>query len=106
MFKCGGFKDLSYTCKSCKRTIPMLDSIDKNLTRISENQDKGIDQLEIRMKELDTNTRITIQPGYNEIKSDFNEGIDNRITKVVEEKTKELEDRRRRELNVVVFKPR
>ena len=103
LFKCGGFEDFNYTCKSCKRIIPTLDSIDQKLSKISENQDKRIEQLEIKMKEMDLYTKLTIQTEFNEMKQDFAEEIDNKITKVVEEKTRELEDRRRRELNIVVF---
>lgn len=37
------------------------------------------------------------------VKTEIMEDIDEKITKIVDNRTKELEERRRRELNIVVF---
>ena len=103
LFKSGGLDDFQYTCKSCKPTLPTLDNIDRKLTRISEQQEQRIQEIENKMSKIHVETSQRIKSELDNFKENYNQEIDSKKRLIVDQKTSELEGRRRRELNIIIF---
>ena len=103
IIKSGELDIFNYTCRSCKRVFPSLDNIDKKLTKISDQQETRIRNLEHKIEKIEVNTKTAIASQLENFKDRLDTEIDTKIHKIVDEKTHEMDDRRRRELNVVLF---
>lgn len=99
----GGLDDYRHHCKSCKNTLPSLENIEQKLTNMSEQQEQRMRTLEDRVNKMETWTKQTVKEELKCAKEDFMEDIEDKISKIVDSKTREIEDRRRKEMNIVVF---
>lgn len=99
----GALEDYDFHCKCCKQTKPTLESIDRNLKELNQRQEIRLTTLEEKVKRIDLTVKDTVKNEVQEAKNQIMEDIKSTITQAVDNRTKEMEDRRRRELNIVVF---
>ena len=70
---------------------------------IQKNHEKRMSNMEDRMSETETNTKHEIKTHFTCIKDEIIDSLKQDIHKEVDSKNKELEDRKRRELNLTIF---
>ena len=99
----GELGNCSWACRSCKRTLPTLESMDKTLRELNEKQDLRLCALENQMETLEMRTENKIQAEAIKIKNEVTEDVQANVKAMVEERCREMDDRRRRELNIVMF---
>jgi len=99
----GEIEDYNWKCRSCKTISPTLESIDKSLQQLTEKQEIRLTNLESKMENLETTSKVTIQTEVQAAKVQIKGELHDDIKKMVESRTKEMDDRRRRELNIIVF---
>ncbi|KAL4238586.1 hypothetical protein ACF0H5_003293 [Mactra antiquata] len=99
--------DYSWHCKSCKTTIPTLLEINRNIKELSTKQEKRLTDLEERFNNLDLNTNKKISEQLDvvkvKVKSEIRDEVKKDLEGLVENRFREMEDRSRRRLNIVVF---
>ena len=103
-------EDFKWSCKSCKATFPSLENISCVLKDIQKKKkkkkkktDRRIASLEERVTNVESKTTKTIKTSIEEMKSEVKEGVKDNLDKLVDARTKEIEDRKRREGNLVLF---
>ena len=99
----GGLDGYHHLCQSCKHTMPTLENIDKKLTLFNKNQEKRLSTLEDQMKGVEIKTRQIVHESLKNTKQEVLENIEDKISSMVDAKVKEIDDRRRREMNIVIF---
>ena len=99
----GDLEDFMWTCRSCRATFPSLENISCVLKDIQKNTDQRIDSLESRMTNVEKNTEEAIKDSVENMKSEVIESLKENIDKLVDARSKEIEDRKRRESNLVLF---
>ncbi|XP_060574693.1 uncharacterized protein LOC132732313 [Ruditapes philippinarum] len=99
----GELQDYRYNCKSCKQTIPTLENIDKKLSKISDQQERRMSSLEEKVNRIEISTKNIIKEEIKDIKNNIMTDFEEKICRMIQARTNEMDDRRRRELNIVVF---
>lgn len=99
----GELDDFHWTCRSCKSMFPTLKNIAGTLQDIQNKHDTRMTNIENRMDKLESNTKDVVTLQMTNMKSSIIESIKGEIYSVVDQRNKELEDRKRRELNLTVF---
>lgn len=99
--------DFLWSCRSCKASFPTLQNIASTLQDIRDRHEKRIDGLEKRIDrfELSTQQEISkkIDSSVTSMKDDIIQSLKDDINTVVDKRTRELEDRKRRENNITLF---
>ena len=99
----GELDDFRWDCKCCKSLFPSLDNISKVLQDIRTQHDSRLYAVESRLDTIEETTKHSIKESVTELKSEIIDGIKDDINSLVDSRNKELEDRRRRELNLTIF---
>lgn len=99
----GELNRFHWTCTCCQSMFPSLENIAGAIQDIQNKQDSRMKHLEDRMDKVEEANREEIKKGLNEIKSDVLQNLKADIDTLVDNRHRELEDRKRRELNVTVF---
>ena len=99
----GGLEDYNFLCKSCKKTMPTLENIDKKLNVISDQQERRLRSIEENISKIKLDTKTMVQDEMKEVHKKLLKDLEHNITKTADARIKEMDDRRRRELNIVVF---
>ena len=99
----GELDDFHWTCRSCKSMFPTLENIAGTLQDIQNKNDTRMTNIESRMDKLESNTKDVVTLQITNMKSSIIESIKGDIYSVVDQRNKELEDRKRRELNLTIF---
>ena len=73
------------------------------LQDIRTQHDSRLYAVESRLDTIEETTKHSIKESVTELKSEIIDGIKDDINSLVESRNKELEDRRRRELNLTIF---
>lgn len=96
-------EDFEWSCRSCKATFPSLENISYVLGDIQRTTDKRITSLEERVTHFESNTSETIKHSIENMKSEVKDSVKEDLNKLVDARTRELEDRKRRDNNIVLF---
>ena len=99
----GELDDFRWDCKCCKSLFPSLVNISKVLQDIRTQHDSRLYAVESRLDTIEETTKYSIKESVTELKSEIIDGIKDDINKLVDSRNKELEDRRKRELNLTIF---
>ena len=89
--------------KVCKATFLALENISYVLGDIQRTMDKRITSLEERVAHFETNTSETIKDFIEEMKGELINSVKEDLNRLVDARTRELEDRKRRDNNIVLF---
>ncbi|MES9884994.1 MAG: hypothetical protein ABW185_29475, partial [Sedimenticola sp.] len=99
----GEMDDFHWNCRSCKSTFPSLQNITGVLNEMRISHDDRMTGIETRMNKLEHDTKSEIKSNIEDLKQDIIKSLKEDIDSVVDDRNKELEDRKRRELNIVIF---
>lgn len=92
-----------WNCKSCKQTLPTLEQMNNTLKELSIKQDKRLTTLEDQMQNIDHKIGHKINENMSHVKDQITSTLKDEIGELVDARCKEMDDRRRRELNVIVY---
>lgn len=98
----GELNSFHWTCTCCQSMFPSLENIAGAIHDIQNKHDSRMKHLEDRLDKVEVN-REEIKKGLNEIKTDVLQDLKVDIDTLVDKRHRELEDRKRRELNITVF---
>lgn len=99
----GEMDSFHWTCSCCKATFPSLEKIADTLEDIQNKHDDRMSHLEDRMNKVETNVKAEIQSNIVNMKEGILSDLKLDINKIVDSRTRELEERKRRELNLTIF---
>ena len=106
LFQClmeGELDNFHWTCRSCKSMFPTIESISSTVKDIQKQHDHRMNKMEERMSKIETNTKQEIKSQVSDMKDQIIDSLKQDIHKVVDARSKELEDRKRRETNITIF---
>ena len=106
LYECIERRELSnfhYNCASCKATFPSPENITSILKENQFKNDKRMSNLEERISKLEKNSNEELKSNVQGMKGEIIDSIRNDIDKLVDNRNRELEDRRRRDHNIVCF---
>ena len=97
----GELDNFIWSCRSCRATFPSLDNISKVLGDIQTTTNSRMDKFEARLGTIEERTTDKIKNSVSSIKSEILESLQTNLEGLVDSRTKEIEDRKRRETNLV-----
>ena len=106
LFEClmqGEMDDFYWSCRSCKTTIPSLDNITGLLKDMQKESNERMTRLESRVNTLESETKENIKESVIDMKEEIISSLKDDINKIVDSRQGEIEDRKRREMNIVAF---
>ena len=80
--------------------FPSLDNIATTLQELHQKSEKRMNTIEEKMNRLETNTKYEIRESISSTKEEILESVKGGKDKLVDAKTREMKDRKRRELNL------
>ena len=83
--------------------FPTLENISDTLGDIKVKHERRMSELESRMDSYETKNTEEIKSSVVSMKKDVLVDIKSDVNKLVDQRNKELEDRKRREVNLVIF---
>lgn len=96
-----------WNCKSCTNTLPTLENITGTLIEIKQMHENRMGNLEKKVENLGSELREEISDKITniklEVKNEVKDEMTTNIRNIVDERNRELEDRKRRETNLVFF---
>lgn len=105
LFECliqGEMEDFFWSCKSCKATFPSLDNITKILKDSQEKSNVRMNKIEDRISSLES-SKDDMRQSVLVMKDEIVSSVKEDISKLVDARHSELEDRKRRETNITIF---
>lgn len=99
----GDLLDYQWKCKACKTMTPTLQHINEVLNDIQSKQEKRLTNIEVRLDKIEIGNKTEIEYQCKEVKDTIVDEIHKDVEKMVDERSKEWNDRRRREVNIMVF---
>ena len=93
----------NWSCKCCKSLGSKLDIIAEDIKSIKIGQENRLTNLENKVEAIETTNRATIKEEVAEMKDTVKYELQTDLKKLVDERNKEFEDRRRRESNIVFY---
>ena len=96
----GELKDFKWACNA---TFPSLENISYVPGDIQRTTDKRITSLEERVTHFESNTSETIKHSIENMKGEVIDSVKEDLNRLVEARTRELEDRKRRDNNIVLL---
>ena len=106
LYKCiqsGEMDQFMWSCISCRATFTSLENIASALTDLRKSNDDRIGELENRVKEIEEGKCQDTQTSVSSMKEDVIKSLKEDAEKLVDSITKELDERRKRDFNVLVF---
>lgn len=92
-----------WSCNSCRATFPSLENISSALNNLQKSNDVRIGKIEDRVKQIEECNKEEIKCSVAAMKDELIESIKGDLENLVDARTKELDDRRRRDCNLVLF---
>lgn len=92
-----------WTCRSCTSMFPSLQTISDSLQTITARHESRMTTIESRMDNLEQVTKDEVKTQVSSMKDDIISSLKSDINSMVDARNSELEDRKRRELNLTVF---
>lgn len=99
----GEFGDYQWSCMSCKATEPTLQNIQEALGEMKIRQEERIARVEEKIQFIETTNKEEISKQIQDVKHEMTKEIKEDVISLVDQRNREFEDRRRRELNIVVY---
>lgn len=93
--------NMTWSCRVCKRTKPTLDHINNSLKMLCEKNEVRLDSIESRLNQLETTSKETKTELHKA--STMMDNLRENVFDLVDERTKELQERRSKEENVILF---
>ena len=94
---------ITWTCTSCKSTAPTLDNISSTLHHMCLQNDQRINSIEGRVSHLENNTKEIVSEEITNNKQELVGLMREDIVAIVDERNRELDDRRSKESNIILF---
>lgn len=113
--KNGDLGDFQWNCRACKAVVPTLEHINNVLGDMQKKQEVRLEHIENRLDTMEISTQKQIKMCSKEIKRELSiemkeevktkisEELLEDVNKMVDERSREWNNRRSRELNVVIF---
>ncbi|MES9905972.1 MAG: hypothetical protein ABW168_25270 [Sedimenticola sp.] len=92
-----------WTCRSCKSTLPTLKNITETLHEIKVLHEDRMGNLESKVNNIETEITGKVTANIKEMKTEIANELKSSVVKLVDERSKEIEERRRREPNLIFF---
>ena len=99
----GELENFHWSCRSCKATFPSLQQISSRLQEITGKHETRMTNMEDRMDRFEKSAKEEIQVQVTTMKDEIISSLKTDIETLVDTRNRELEDRKRRELNLTVF---
>ena len=99
----GEVDNFHWTCACCKSMFPTLDNIATTLQGLHLKSDTRMTRIEERMNKIGNNTKEEIKESVTSMKEEILESVKEGLDKMVDAHNRELEDRRRRDLNLTML---
>ena len=99
----GEMEGFCWCCRSCKATMPSLDNITGLLKDMQKESNERMTKLESRVDVLESGAKEVIQESVSSMKEDIISSLKGDINNLVDSRHTELEDRKRRETNIILF---
>lgn len=106
LYKCiqsGEMEQFMWSCTSCRATFPSLENITSALTDLRKSNDERFGDLENRVKQIEEGNCQEIQSSVSAMKEDILRSLREDVENLVDTRTKELDDRKKRDFNVLFF---
>ena len=110
LFQCirnNELQNFHWTCSASTSMFPSLENISGTLNDMKVKHENRMNTIENRMDNLEISTKQEIKTSVSAMKKyivdDIKQEVKQDIKKIVYNRNKEFDDRRRREMNVVVF---
>ena len=106
LFEClssGEMNDFYWLCTSCRTTLPTLDNITGMLKDMQKDSNERMTCLETRVTSLESDTKDEIKGSVANMKAEIISSLKDDINKLVDTRHGEMEERKRRESNIVIF---
>ena len=99
--------NLSWTCPTCRYTLPTLLRLDSSLADIKKNNDERLTKLELDMAEMDIKLEAKLETCTNEklvkIKQDIEKSLTDHLDRKIDMRIREHDDRKTRSSNLMVY---
>lgn len=99
---------LDWSCRTCRTTKADLKGIQKTLLELKKDNDARLKHVEQGLSSLTTTMTETVIEEVNKVKDSISDSVTNSIAKkvneIVETKMKEIENRKNRSSNLIIFK--
>ena len=106
-FRNNELQNFHWTCSACTSMFPSLENISGTLNDIKVKHEHRMNIIENRMDNLEISTKQEIKTSVSAMKKDIVDDIKQEVkqdlNKMVDDRNKEFDDRRRREMNIVIF---
>ena len=99
----GEMDSFCWNCKSCISSFPSLENITGVLQEIKATHDGRMTNIESRMDRFEEKTEQVITENVRKMKDDIVDSLKGELSLLVDSRCRELDDRKRRELNLTVF---
>lgn len=99
----GELENFMWSCRSCRATFPSLENITSVVQDIQKKSDVRMSILEERMSSIENQSQYRISECLSNVKQEILEKLKGDINDMVDVRTKEMEERKRRENNLVLF---
>ena len=104
LIKFGDMDQFFWSCNSCRATFPSLENISSALNNLQKSNDVRIGKIEDRVKQIEESNKEEIKCSVASMKEEIIESLKGDPENLVDAaRTKELDDRRRRDCNLVLF---
>lgn len=95
--------DIRWTCKPCKTSIPSLEKISDSIKSLEKSNEERMSRLEMKVEKIEQNIPLVVKHETKNIKAQIIEEIKDDVINLVDDRNKELDERRKRENNIVLF---
>ena len=99
----GELDNFIWSCRSCRATFPSLVNISKVLGDIKTSTNSRMDKFEERLGTIEERTNEEIKNYVSSMKTEIIESLQGNLESLVDSRTKELEDRKRCDTNLIIF---
>ena len=95
--------DFHWTCPCCRNMFPSLDNISRSLNDMQNKNEERMSKLEKRMGNFEDFTKGEVKNTLLGKKTEILEELKLGVNEMVDKRSNELDDRKRRELNLTLF---
>ena len=98
---------ITWYCTVCKGMAPDLKSMNKNIVDLKLSNDEKLANVEKKINDLESSVKETVKKEVEAAKTDINESVQknlsNTVSDLVDSRLKEMDDRKNRAANLVLF---
>lgn len=92
-----------WSCRCCRATFPSLDNISRVLGDIQKTTNTRMDKFEERLNNVEQRNKNDIETCVANMKTEIIDSLKDNMESLVDKRTKEIEERKRRDNNLVIF---